>query len=79
MISGHSQSLQLIGLGVNPTDVPTAIKAQLQEEGVHNSMGVATQVPSLDDRGGCATGCYRTPTTLGHSTKLGDIAALPNA
>ena len=29
----------------------------------------APQVPSLGDRGGCATGHYRTPTTLGHTTK----------
>ena len=27
------------------------------------------QIPSLGDRGGCATGSYRTPTTLGHTTK----------
>ena len=29
------------------------------------------QVPRLGDRGGCATGPYRTPTTLGHTTKTG--------
>ena len=29
----------------------------------------APQVPSLGDRGGYATGLYRTPTTLGHTTK----------
>ena len=26
-------------------------------------------VPNLDDRGGCATEAYRTPTTLGRTTK----------
>ena len=25
----------------------------------------------MGDRGGCATGLYRTPTTLGHTTKTG--------
>ena len=35
--------------------------------------------PSLGDRGSCATGPHKTPTTLGHSTKPGrDIAAIPN-
>ena len=29
----------------------------------------APQVSNLDDRGGCTTGPYRTPTTLGHATK----------
>ena len=29
----------------------------------------APRVHSLGDRGGCATGAYRTPTTLGHITK----------
>ena len=28
-----------------------------------------TRVPSLVHRGGCATGPYRTPSTLGHSAK----------
>ena len=36
------------------------------------------QIPSLGDRGGCATGPYRTPITLGHDTRQGIIAALPN-
>ena len=27
------------------------------------------EVPSFGGRGGCATGPYRTPTTLGHATK----------
>ena len=30
------------------------------------------QVLSLGDRGGCATGPYRTPTTLGHDTNRGN-------
>ena len=33
--------------------------------------GGAPWVPSLSNRGGCATGTYRAPTILGHSTKLG--------
>ena len=28
--------------------------------------------------GGCATRLYRTPTVVGHSTNLGNVAALPN-
>ena len=36
------------------------------------------QAPRLVERGGCATGPYRTPTTLGHTTKTGRLAALPN-
>ena len=28
-------------------------------------------MPSLGDKAGCATGPYRTPTALGHSTKTG--------
>ena len=31
-------------------------------------MKVALQVPSLGETGGCATGPYRTPTTLKHTT-----------
>ena len=30
----------------------------------------APRVPSLGDRGGCATGPCRTPTALGHTTKM---------
>ena len=32
-------------------------------------MKVAPRVYSLGNRGGCATGPYRTPATLGHATK----------
>ena len=32
-------------------------------------MGSVPGVPSLGDRGGCPTGPFRTPTTLGHTTK----------
>ena len=49
-----------------------ATKAQLQEEGVLTPMKGAPQVPSLGDRGGCATGPYRTHTTLGCATKTGN-------
>ena len=35
-------------------------------------------IPSLGDRGGCATGPYRTPTTLGHTIRHRVKAALPN-
>ena len=49
--------------------MPTATKAQLQEEGVFSPYVGHTFVPSLGDRGDCATGLYRTPTTVDHTTK----------
>ena len=48
-------------------DLPTVIKAQLEQEGVH----------SLGNKGGCATGPYSTPSTKPLSS-LGDVVALPN-
>ena len=47
VVSGHSQSLQLTGLYIPPIDLPTATKAQLQEEGVlspHKGCTSSTQV-----------------------------------
>ena len=61
VVSGHSHFLQLT-VYVPPIYLPTATKAQLQEVSV-------PRVLSLDDKGGCTTGLYRTPTTLGHTTK----------
>ena len=52
-------------------DLPTAIKAQLQEEGWQSPQGAGVCAPgvsSLGD-GGDANGLYKTPTTSGHSTK----------
>ena len=35
-------------------------------------------VRSLSDRGGCATGPYKTPTVLNHAAKTGSHRALPS-
>ena len=70
MVSVHSQSLQLTGLGKS---LPLICQKQPRLNykrrvySVH-TMG-APQIPSLGDRGGCATGLYRTSATLGHSAK----------
>ena len=70
VISGHSQSLQLTGLGKS---LPLICQQQPRlnykrgEYSAHTKS--ASRVPSLGDRGGCATGPYRTPTTLGHAIK----------
>ena len=52
-----TQSFQSISLGSVPSiDMPTRIKAQLQQEGTH-------LVPCSGGRRGCATGPHRTHTT----------------
>ena len=71
MVSDPSQSLQLTGLGKSPTNLPTAIKVQLQMEGVlspHKGHISSTQLEGQED---CATRPYRTPTALGHATNTG--------
>ena len=52
-------------------DLPTATKAQLRDECELSPQERCTRVYSLGDKGGCATGPYRTPSTLGHTTKTG--------
>ena len=70
VVSGPSQSLQLPGL-----DKSLPLICQQQPRLNHKRMGYTAhmkdvpRVPSLGERGGCATGHYRTPTTLGHSPK----------
>ena len=70
VFSGHSQSLQLTGLGKS---LPLICQQQLRLNNKRREYSTHTkgapQVPSLGDRGGYATGPYGTPTTLGHSTK----------
>ena len=58
---------------VNPSHWPAnSNQSPLQEEGVLSPhKGRTIQVLSLGDTGGCATGPYRTHTTLGHATKTG--------
>ena len=67
---GHSQAYQLSGLGKS-----LPLTCQQQSGLIYKRreylayMKDTPQVPSLGDRGGCATGPYRTPTSLGHATK----------
>ena len=70
VVSGHRQSLQLIGLG-KPLPLICQQQPRLNYKGRVYSAHTkgAPRVHSLGDRGGCATGPYRTPTTLGHTTK----------
>ena len=70
MVSGHSQSLQLTGLGKS---LPLTCQEQPRLNYKRTTYSAHTkgtpQVPSLGDRGGCATGPYRTLATLDHATK----------
>ena len=70
VLSGHNQSLQLNGLGKY---LPLTCQQQPRlnhRRWVYSAHRKGTpQAHSLSDRGGCATGPYRTPTTLGHTTK----------
>ena len=71
VVSGHSQSLQLTGLG---KFLPLICQQQPRlnyKRTVYSAHIKGTpQVPSLGDKGGCATGPYRTSATLGHTTKI---------
>ena len=69
-VNGHSQSLQLTG---QAKSLPLACQQKPSlnfKRKVYSAHTKGTiQVSSLSERGGCATGPYRTPTTLGHTTK----------
>ena len=70
VVSGHSQYLQLTGLGKS-----LPLICQQQPRLNHKRMGYTAHMkdvprgPSLGERGGCALGPYRTPTTLGHASE----------
>ena len=72
VVSGHSQCLQLTGLGKS---LPLMCQQQPRlscKRRVYSAHTKGTpQVLSLGDRGGCAAGLCRTPTALGHTTKAG--------
>ena len=69
VVSGHSQSLQPTSL-VNPSHSPANSNQGSNKRSVYSAHTKGkTRVPSLGDRGGCATGPHRTPTTLGQPTK----------
>ena len=70
VVSGHSQSLQLTGLGKSlPFICQQQPRLNYKRKVYSAHMEGVPQVYSLGDRGGCTTGPYRTPTTLGHATK----------
>ena len=72
VVRGHSQSLHMSGLGKFFPLIcqqQTRLNYKRREYSAH--MEGAPQISSLGDRGGCATGSYRTPTTLVHTTKTG--------
>ena len=70
VVSGHSQSLQLTGLG-KYLQLTCQQKSRLNyKRRVYSAHTTgALRVPSLGDRGGYAIEPYRTPTTLDHTTK----------
>ena len=71
--SGHSQSLQLTILGTSlPLTCHQQLRLNYKRKGYSAHMKVAPWVSSLGDRGGCATGPYRTRTTLSHVSKTGN-------
>ena len=80
MVSGQIQSLQLTGLGKSlPLVCQQQPRLNYKRRVYSAHMKGTPQVPSSGDRGGCATGPYRTPTTLGHTTKTwSQVLALPN-
>ena len=68
--SGHSQSLHLSGLGKSlPLICQQLPRINYKRRVSSDHTKGATEIPSLGDRGGCATGPYRKPTTLEHTTK----------
>ena len=70
MVSGHSQSLQLIGLDKSLPLICQQQSSLNYKRRVHSAHTKGSpRVPRLGDRGGCATGPYRTPITLYHTTK----------
>ena len=70
VVSGHNQSMQLTGLGKSfplTCQQQPSLKYKRMVYSAHKKC--VPQVPSMVI--GDATGPYRTPTTLGHTTKTG--------
>ena len=71
-VSGHGQSLQLTGLGKSlPLTCQQQPRLNYKRRVYSAHRKGAPQLPRLGDRGGCATGPYKTPNTLNHATKTG--------
>ena len=70
VVSGHSQPLQLTGLG---KALPLICQQQPRLNYKRRAYSAHTKgtphIPSLGDGEGCATGPYRTTTILGHVSK----------
>ena len=78
VVSGHSQFLQLTGLGkFLPLICQQQPSLNYKRRVYSTHMKGAPQVPRFGHRRGCATGLYRTPTTLGHVTKTGSHSSSP--
>ena len=70
VVSVHSQSLQLTVQGKSlPFIYQQQPKLSYMRRVYSAHMRGSPQVPRMGDRGGCATGPYRTPITLSHTTK----------
>ena len=70
--SGHSQSLQLSGLGESlPLTGQQQPRLNHKRRVCTAHMKATPLALSLGGGGVCATGPYRTPTTIGHTTKTG--------
>ena len=70
VVSGHSQSLQLTGLGRSlPLTCQQQPKLKYKRRVYPAHTKGTPQMPSLSVKGGYATGPYRTLTTLGPTTK----------
>ena len=70
VVSGHSQYLQLTGLGKSlPLICQKQPKLNYKRRVYSAHMKGAPPVPSLGNRGSYDTGPYRTPTTLSHTAK----------
>ena len=70
VVIGHNQSLQMTGLGKSlPLICQQQPRLNYKRRVYSARMKGIPWVPSLGNRGGCATGPYKTSTTLDHTTK----------
>ena len=80
VVSGHSQSLQLTGLGKSLPLICQQLPSLNYKRRVCSAHTKgAPRTPSLGDREGCATDPYRTPTILEATLPRHEVkVALPN-
>ena len=70
VVGGHSHSLRLTGLDKSlPLTCQQQSMLNYKKRVYSAHMKGTPQIFSLGDKGGCATGPYRIPTVLGHTTK----------